>query len=220
MKPATAHKSAKPPKPANEINRFLFAFGLTLCSILLTPLPGSTEITDAPYLEREFDWAMFVDVQDGKDYLNYRGSLLHPLTKVRVHLQTFARLSGSSGVPEPAKMYDQLWYHKGMPIGSRRQCQLQIPKHHAGAIVISQASLEPDHALAAANASLRLILDLHFKQIHASTILVPKERYDLIVSGFEHYRFLRGISPVDGKQMSINLRSYPTGRDETFYLQK
>src|SRR5580658_9993827 len=59
----------------------------TLCLAFICQLPCGAEINAKlidPYLERNFHWAMFIEMHDLKSYLNYPGSKLNPVTQLRV----------------------------------------------------------------------------------------------------------------------------------------
>lgn len=163
------------------------------------------------YLETEFDWAMFVEAKEVKHYLSYEGSLLKPLTKVRIYYRVF---------PHPAKVYEDLWYSKDALIGLRRQNKLNIKKGKIGIVVVGKAKTRSDHSPALANALVVLALDLQFRQIVKSVVLVPLEQYDQITANLANYRFLHQTEPPEeGKQMSIHIRSSPGGKDEYYYMR-
>lgn len=189
---------------------------LCLFLVVLVELPCAAGSGD-PYLGREFDWSMFVELQDAPNYLDYRGSLLHPLSKVRVHLHTYPSMNGTTSTTN--SVYEEFWYHNGKPLGSRRVSELSITTNRLGAIVIGPLDARPEQTTAAVNATVRLIMDLQLKQIGTHVVFVPYERYDAVAGAFEHYRFLRGNPASEGVQMSINLRSYPAGIDERLFLR-
>jgi hypothetical protein len=182
------------------------------------------DLTD-DYLKGEYDWAMFLNVQDVDHYLNYSGSKLHPLTKVRVYFNTYQRRSQSgsgsaTAVTAPAKLYEELWYYQGKPVGLRRRNQLNIAPDSSGALVVGQSDGAPEHSLALANALVRLALELQFQHIVTSVVMVPQETYDAITADLGYYRFYNDIAAGAGVQMSIHTRSYPQQKDEYYYLRK
>ena len=173
-----------------------------------------------PYFEREFDWAMFIEIPDSRHVLNYPGSQLHPLTKMRVNFRTFARSGGSEHRPQ--RIYEELWYHKGKPIGSKRYNQLDIPAGKSGVIAVGSMNDQADEGQSVANALVRLLLDLQLKKISVCLVLVPEGCYDQVVTGLGRYSFLpeSQIFSMDGAQMGIHLRSYPASKDQYFYFAK
>src|SRR3990167_4330555 len=74
------------------------------------------------HLSYNYIWAMYLDMHEVPHYLNYRGSKLHPLAKVRVRFRYFPPEKNSD--KWPAKTYEELWYYDGKPVGLRRYGQL------------------------------------------------------------------------------------------------
>ena len=189
--------------------------------MLFCQIPGCAELKpdllDA-YLERELDWAMFIELPGSNHYLNYAGSQLYPLTIMRINFRAFGRGTGAPG--DSAKIYEELWYHKGKPVGSRRYSQLDIPTRHIGAIVVGAIDNKNEQSQAVANALVRLVLDLQLKKISPAIVLVPNGSYDQIAEGLGRYNFVPDILGLDGPQMSIHLRSYPQNKEHYFYYSK
>jgi hypothetical protein len=121
-------------------------------------------------------------------------------------------------------IYEELWYHKGVPIGSQRRSRLNINKQQIGTIIIMRVGPAPDEAGAALNAAIRLFVDLQMMHQNISTLLVPLEYYDLMAAELAKYRFVRlgktQENALEGQQLSIRLLSYPSGRDERYFFQK
>jgi hypothetical protein len=171
------------------------------------------------YLESQFEWAMFLGAEDAEHYLNYRGSSLQPLTKVSVYYRAFPPDDKSRSEKDPAKEYEDFWYHKGRLLGSRYRNRLHLPEERNGAIVIGKTSGGSEEARALSNALVRVVLDLHFQKIFVDVVLVPLQQYDLIVGNMGQYRFFRSETPPEsGKQMSIHFRSYPSEKDDVYYM--
>jgi hypothetical protein len=173
------------------------------------------------YLEREYDWAMFIDTHELKSYLDYPGTQLRPLTKARVNFRWFPR--GVNFAKTSAKVYEEFWYHRGIPVGSRRHNQLNIPSNKIGAIVLGRfrdKDNSNDQSAAASNALIRILIDLQLKETVAGVVMVPADIYDDIAGGLSRYRFSAKMEPGQGRQMSIHLRSYPAGRDGYYFFNK
>jgi hypothetical protein len=199
----------------------LWAVLLSICSALICQFPVGAEFNAQlidKYLESQFDWAMFLEVQDAQHYLNYEGSSLRPLNKVCVNLRVFPPPGERRPGKNPSKVYEDFWYHNGALIGSRYHQKLPIEQDSLGALVVGKTKGGANSLRAVANAIVRLTLDLHFKQIPISLVLVPSEHYDSIAGYLANYHFTTGRHPEEGKQMSIHLSSYPKGRDEYYYL--
>ena len=190
--------------------------------------PASAEIikTDSgnEYLKREYDWAMFLDIQEVPHYLNYQSSSLRSILRVRTNYKPFPRGEGLVAPNGNSRVYEELWYHKGLPLGSERRFILDTPRQEIGVIVLRNIGPGPERAQVALNAALRLMLDLQFKHLRADVIAVPLERYDAIAGALEYYRFTKVSTQTEaamnGKQLSILLQSYPSKRDERYFLQK
>src|SRR5271169_2191907 len=97
-----------------------------ICLALLCQFPCAADIKADladPYLAREFNWGMFIDVRDMKHYLSYPGSRLNPLMLLRVNFRAFPR---DKSVMIPAAIYQDFWYHEDVPIGLRQYSPLAI----------------------------------------------------------------------------------------------
>ncbi|CAN5515190.1 hypothetical protein BH10CYA1_BH10CYA1_54070 [soil metagenome] len=187
---------------------------------LICQLPCGADI-DAklidPYVQKEFQWAMFIDTQEDKPYLNYRSSRLNPITQVRVTASSFQQGKTNTPVITPAQTYEEFWYHEEVPIGMRRYRTLDIKPNQTGAIFLGSRG---DNSAAAANVLVRLAVELDLQELAPSLVEVPLDKYDVIASVLGRYSFFPRISK-GGRQCSIHLRSHPYNKlkDEYFYLQ-
>ncbi len=195
---------------------------IVLALTLYLVAPASAEFTAAlsdSYLENNYQWAMYIDLQDANYYLNYSNSLLYPLSKIRVHFRQFISPNSTQPKKEPSKVYEEFWYHGSSPIGLRERHKLDCDSSVLGAIVVGKLKGNSERTNAVGNALLRLLLDLHFQQIYESAVIVPAEQYDSLIRYFQNYHFFIGTqAPAEGPQMSIRMLSYPAGRDTTLYL--
>jgi hypothetical protein len=169
-------------------------------------------------LKQECDWAFFLDVQDVNHFLNYSGSQLHPLSRVRVSVRKFSRSGQDESESSATQTYEELWYRDGMPIGLRRRSKLTIKPHSLGMVTLGATDFKEEHSRALANALIRLLIDLQFRQAVTSVVVVPADDYDRISAGLNRYHFFADINPSEGKQMSIHLSSTPAGKDGYFFL--
>jgi hypothetical protein len=172
------------------------------------------------YLQNNFDWAMYIDVREVPNYLNYKGSHLRPVTRARVYLKTFPRGEQPAQTKLPANLYEDLWYHKGKSLGLRRHGALKLGKGSVGAIILGLSDDRADTSLSAANALLHGLVDLQVKQVPASCVIVPDDKYDGIVNALAHYNFRPRMNVEEGEQMSVHLRSAGGGKDDYYFLQK
>jgi hypothetical protein len=179
----------------------------------------SQDLPDS-YLGREFSWAMILNLPDEKHYLNYPGSKLLPVTKVRVQLKSYPK--ESYYVPPSNALYEELWYHGQVPLGMRRFSQNSIAKQSMGAIVICPGDAKADpiqRASAIGDAIVRLLIDA---QLHASVVglvLVPADEFDSVAAALSEYNFVPSRKCTHMQPMNLHLRAYPDGQDDMFYLQ-
>jgi len=139
---------------------------------------------------------------------------------VRINVREFPRGTGSNSAE--ARIYEEPWYHKGMPVGSRRFSQLDIATRNIGAIVVGASDVQAEQSQAISNALVRLMLDLQLKRISTGIVIVPTDSYDEIAACLGRYNFFTNtnIDLQPGPQMSIHLRSYPRDKDNYFYFLK
>ncbi len=188
--------------------------------VFICQCPSDAEI-DAmlmdPYLQKEFNWAMFIDLQEDKPYLRYPGSRLNPITQLRVTCSSFQRGITNRSDSTPAEVYEEFWYHEETPIGLRRYRSLDLKSNQIGAIFLGGRG---NNAAAAAKVLLRLAIELDLQQLSPSLVVVPLDKYDLIASELGRYSFFPRMSASSGRQFSIHLRSNPyrKNKDEYFYL--
>lgn len=172
-----------------------------------------------PKLEEQYDWAMYMDVHDMKNVLNYPTSRLHPLTNLRVIYRPLARGVRAADYKK-ARVYEEFWYREEMPIGLKRNEQLQIESYKFGIIFVQPRDGETDHTYAIANALVRILVDLWIHDIVAGYVVVPRDKFDQMAGALSRYGFFPGMRVAQGAQLSIHLRSYPAGRDEMYFFQK
>jgi hypothetical protein len=172
------------------------------------------------YLGTEFAWVMVLDLPDAKYYLNYPGSKLSPLTKVRVRYRSFPQKSQWTIPTNTA--YEELWYKGEVPVGLRRHSEIAIPYLTNGAIIVCPGDGEADFAQRApaiADAIVRVMVDIQFRQGVTALVLVPKEEYDYIAARLAQYKFFAAENGSIIRPVNMHMRAYPSGKDELFFLQ-
>jgi hypothetical protein len=200
-----------------SIKRMLLA---GICLAFMSQLPcGAIDpnLLD-PILQKEFQWAMFIEMNDNKPYLNYPGSKINPLTLFRVTANTFQQGKNITTNSTPAQLYEEFWYRQDVPVGLRRFRALNIGPNQIGAIFLGRTG---NNNVAAAKVLVRLAVELDLQELAPSVVEVPLDKYDEITSGLAHYSFLPRMSSAKGRQFSIHLRSYPYSKDKDgyYYLQ-
>ncbi len=172
-----------------------------------------------PRIEEQYDWAMYMDVHDMKDVLNYPSSRLSPLTDLRVIYRPLARGIRQADY-QKARVYEEFWYHDEMPIGLRRNQKLEIASNKFGIIFVQPRDGESDHTPAIANAVVRIMVDLWIHNIVAGYVVVPNDKFDQMASELSRYGFFPTLKTAQGPQLSIHMRSLKPGRDELYFFQK
>jgi len=118
------------------------------------------------------EWQMTITPQKFQRYLDYPGSKLHPLTKVTV---TYMQPPNT-----PLTVYEDLYYTNSQAVGCKRQKDpITIKPGTAGIIKIS--GIEQNQSYAAANAVLRVFLDVSLRQCMTKYIQVPYDSFDNVV---------------------------------------
>jgi len=194
----------------------ILPLAVVACLTLFCQLPCACDINPDlvdQYLQKYFDWAMFIDLQNTKQFLNYPGSQLHPLTQLRVNFRSFPR--GKECSNSPATLYEEFWYHQDVPIGLRRQKELDVEEDQSGAIIVGP--VDDNSVGAVSNALIRLFVELDIKQAPINVVLVPREKYDQIADGLGRYSFSAKIDVAEGPQPCIHLRSYPWGKEQYLF---
>lgn len=199
---------------------FSFATKTLICTVAVLfsfALPGSAVEVTKEYLDREYDWAMSFEATPVSEYFNYKGSKLHPLTKIRVSVQKSLR-SRSRQDEVKEYVYEDFWYFNGKSIGMHRKHALDIRKDLVGALIIRPTGGKACQALSATNAALRALVELQLAKLATNTLFVAEEDYEEIANAMSEFGFYRGMTPSSGKQLGLDLRRYPSGREERFYF--
>lgn len=192
----------------------LLLIGLACLCILPSSAEFRPDLSHA-YLQQQFAWAMYIDSRQVDHYLNYAGSKLHPLTKVRIRYRYFPH--DGRVVDWPAKTYDELWYHDGTPIGLRRNAEIKLNTNDIGVIIIGPADGAAKSNLATADALVRLLVNLQLQHGTVGSVVVPSDQYDSLVENLARYGFFESKKVVQGPQMKIHLRT-DLGTAETYLV--
>lgn len=158
-------------------------------------------------------WLFHLDARPLKHYLNYSGSKLTDLTRVRVDFQSTDKRGDLSVV-----RYEDFVYRERIPLGVKRYCNLEFPKG-SGAIVVEPPAF-PDDANpdAIVNVALRLLVDCCHKEAQAVKLQVCDDQYDAVANALESQGFSRRYQ-ADGAQLCLHLRcdSYKEDERPFFY---
>jgi hypothetical protein len=200
------------------VSVFLFYASQVCCFAAVKDI--AEDIPD-DYLGTEFPWAMILDLPDVGYYLNYPGSKLWPLTKVRVNLRTYSPANNRE--PPIQTLYEDLWYHNQSPIGLRRYNEISISRQSYGALIVcpgNNTGNTKQRAQAIADAITRLSVDIHFRNASTGLVLVPEDEYDTVADALGQFGFVAAGTNPTVQPMNLHLRAYPEGADEFFYIQQ
>ncbi|MBS1955385.1 MAG: hypothetical protein JST89_14465 [Cyanobacteria bacterium SZAS-4] len=169
-------------------------------------------------MNQRYDWVITADTSGMKNFLNYPGSGLHPVSKVKVSYRLtprFGRERSSETVT-----YEELWYHECRPIGCRKMHQLGLEAGEQGVIYFRPARDVGDSHCAVANAMVRLILDAGLRRAMVGGVYIPAEIFDQVKSDLGQFNFFPyEIQPDTGIRatMHIFLQSQPAGREASLF---
>jgi hypothetical protein len=153
-------------------------------------------------------WTVEVSAQRQDLFLNYPGSKLAPVFKVAIECSQ----RGSQF------HYQNIFYSHCNAVGLRQYHALDITPGTAGLIRIKSVPDQiAEEGCAVANAVTRVYLHVYLKGAMLKYVAVPKESFDLIVHGLEHYGFRR-FTPVPERPMAaaalLRVISEPAGHAE------
>lgn len=203
-------------QPSRSIRCWMTA-GLIAAVTALT-LALSTKAIELPtgYVDSQHDWAIFFDATTVQQYFNYKGSQLYPLTKVRVSVHKSPRTKSADDF-----VYGDYWYFKGRCIGLHRAHKLDLGRGTSGVLVVRRCGENTALATGATNAALRVLVDLQQARVVTNTLLVSKENHNDIVNGLSEFGFYRGITPTNGKQLGLEVRTdVATSGERYYYLSR
>lgn len=163
------------------------------------------------------DVAVELNIEPLKDFLAYSGCRLNPLERVKIGLR---RRKSSGAAYQP---YEELWYHKGQPVGCRRFSALAVDSGERVLLKVrADLSTPPlERAGAAANAVVRILTDLAVKSSGATGVIIPLDIFDLVVRELERFGFFKlDARPDMGIRSTVNiyLLSEPQGQKAHVYL--
>ncbi|HIA53798.1 MAG TPA: hypothetical protein EYN91_17185 [Candidatus Melainabacteria bacterium] len=135
-----------------------------------------------------------------------------------------ARVNSQSIKEKNEKKYEVIWYRTGDPVGLRRLGSLafQPPQKIALHVQHAASPAGDDEIKAAADACLRLFLDLHAKTMSPSAIIVPKQSFNAFVQRMNQLNFYSAEEPEPNmpvySSIILSVESEPPGvRQLLFY---
>lgn len=168
------------------------------------------------------DWIMYVDVQRKKQLFAYPGSKLRPITNLRVSYRKSKRVASDDEEAINPKLYEELWYHQGKAVGSRRFARLGIESGKKGTIYVrttDDAQAEPQ---AVANAIVRLCVQLWIKDVVVTTVVVPRDMFREVATAMGELNFysMPSDANIPGMNVSMYMVSNPGGMEAYMYYLK
>ncbi|HEY9677179.1 MAG TPA: hypothetical protein V6C76_04195 [Drouetiella sp.] len=207
-------------------------FLISFCFIWLFPCSsyGTAEDTDSDYFDdfsddafnKRYDWIIAVDSLNMKDYMNYKGSQLHPIARERINYRLTNRFGRERASYDPV-FFEELWYHDCSPIGCRKAHNLNIDAGEQGVIYFKPSKDIYANHCAVANTTVRLLLDCMLKKSMLSCVIVPDEIFAQVQSDLGQFGFYsQEIKPDTGiaATMHIMLMSQPSSKEASVYYFK
>ena len=166
---------------------------LVLCFLCSPPLARCQDEDDQQ--DTEIDWkARFTQVVDVKtEHLNnYLKN-----SKAGFDRLVLARISTQPPEEQSSNKYEVIWYRKGEPVGLRRlgEFTFKAPQQVALRVAHASSSVDENEVKAAANACLRLFLDLNAKTMSPVAIFVPRRSFNPFVQRMNQMNFYSAQEP-------------------------
>jgi hypothetical protein len=160
------------------------------------------------------DWTIDINTKLLDRVMRYPNSRLHPVIKASIYFKQPTR----DEHVEPT-IYEDIYYSRGRVIGLRRHNPLHIRSGTIGVIHVSGSSsdLRNDEACAAANAIVKLYLDLYLRKAALRFVVVSREFFDMVLQGLERYGFRPAFAtPEQGVYalVMVHVTSDPPGRTQ------
>ena len=174
------------------------------------------------------DWAVTINTSVVDKCLEYPDSKFKPLIRSAIHFQQdlleqtkedkeVIKLGAEPDIAIPDTLYENQYSSHFRAVGMHRFKRLMLKPGSPGRIRIatSNSSFKQEEVNAAANATLRLCLDLYLNKMFLRNVSVPRELYELYVQELQRYGF-RPITVVPGQTvsalMTLSVRSEPAGK--------
>jgi hypothetical protein len=191
---------------------------LALCAAVIPLFPlhsasgedANDDFSDS-YMALRYDYFFSVKANELKQFMNYRGSKLYPITRLAVAYTYNPRNEPKMATKD--QPYENLWYLEGAPVGCRRIAPLKIAPGSKGAIMLMPGSNLA--AQAEVDAIVRLMLDSALLRSLCDVVVVPKDAFETIYSAFSSFGFYEVNVPLESPYpgfISITLLSNPPGR--------
>lgn len=169
-----------------------------------------------------FDFIITLELTEIPEYMKHRNSKSDPVTKVKICYRL---------LPRPGKIrpftdeipYEEIYYEKGQPMGSRQVHELGLIAGESGCLRVIDSPALAEHPDVCANAIVRMYLDAVLKANTLGLVLVPQTNALAVQNCMPD----NGFYPVDKQKptgcrltsMNMTFRAEPKLRkaDNTYY---
>ena len=167
--------------------------------------------------QKTYDWTIDLETDAVKGRLEYPGSKLNNLNRVKVFYHKGAKVEASKRTH-----YEDLWYQEDQIVGCRRDHKFTVKAGEHVAIRVRHASgASSGQAQAAADAIIRLVLDSYANGSMTSAVFVPADSFNEIVQRLGRLNFYPAGAVKPDQQvytiMVLNLYSEPEGSQQTLH---
>ena len=188
--------------------------------LVLCPACSAQELPLEEDPRMRAEWILTINVTRLDTFLNYKGSRLHPVTRLSI---AYRHLRPSGERSQPV-LYEDLWYHDGKPIGCKRFNNLDIRGGDSILIHVLRTTDVFSETAAVANAIVRCMLDTTLKLSTAQSVIAPSEMLRVLADAMGQYDFFeQTVRPDQAVRASVgvSLRSEPDGEVvNVFYMGK
>ncbi len=133
-----------------------------------------------------YDDVIELQCDEQKNYINFNGSRLNPVTKINVS----CRLDTKHDKLAPLKEYEDLWYCQSDPIGCKKLHPLAVKSRDQVAILVINERLNDAEIAALATALVALRLELSLNRNLIAVVRIPNETLAPLVDQLRKQNFV------------------------------
>jgi len=203
----------------SQSSKFFLTLILLQC-LLFAPFAALADDDDEAD-DSEIDWkARFTQIIDIKteSLSNYLKNDKKGFDKL-----VLARVASQTPEDQNSRKYEVIWYRRGEPIGLRRLGKLpfQAPQKVALHVLHGGGAIDDEQVKAAANACLRLFLELNAKTMSPAAIFVPKQSFAPFVQRMNQMNFYSAEEPAPDTpvytSIVLSVESEPPGLKQLLF---
>jgi len=132
---------------------------------------------------------MLLSAEEVPNYLDYRGSSLTPVVRVKVSYREIDKNRNNT-----EEKYEDLWYANGKPVGLVRYRPLALYRSQI-MVRVDQQRLQECEIDAIANSIIRVYLDAALNDDTIYSCVVPDDSFHDVLSAFQLHQFYSPGSP-------------------------